>query len=190
VTNRCLRPVICAALTCCSASAAYAVPVTWQLNDFNFTSGGTATGTYTYDAASNTYSDINIVVADIPGVAFPDLLGSYQSLEPGFSASSATAFFIGNFPASSGTLRGIFAFPGMTDAGGTLPLLGGALFVPALGPGAGYSTLPGISISSIPEPTSLALGVYGLLILGRRRADAGRSRSTTATRTATTARTR
>ena len=39
---------------------AVAVPVTWTLSGVTFGDGGIATGSFAYDASSNTYSNVNI----------------------------------------------------------------------------------------------------------------------------------
>jgi hypothetical protein len=42
------------------APASFAVPLTWTLNDIVFEDGGTATGSFVYDADANSYSNIDI----------------------------------------------------------------------------------------------------------------------------------
>ena len=41
-----------------------AAPVTWTLNDVTFDDGTTATGSFVYDASTNTYSDIQVYTFD------------------------------------------------------------------------------------------------------------------------------
>lgn len=48
-------------LTLLLAGGAKAVPVMWTLQGVTLTDGGTVTGSFTYDAASNTYSNVNII---------------------------------------------------------------------------------------------------------------------------------
>jgi hypothetical protein len=43
------------------AGSAQATPVTWTLNDAAFGDGSSLTGSFVYDAATNTYSGVNIV---------------------------------------------------------------------------------------------------------------------------------
>ena len=50
-----------AALAALCSVSAYADPVLWTLSDAAFTNGGTATGSFVYDADTDVYSDINIV---------------------------------------------------------------------------------------------------------------------------------
>ena len=42
------------------SAVANGVPLIWYLSGVEFTDGGTASGSFTYDADSNTYSNINI----------------------------------------------------------------------------------------------------------------------------------
>jgi hypothetical protein len=44
-----------------SMSTAGAMPVTWDLEDVVFQNGETATGSFVYDADTNTFSNIDIV---------------------------------------------------------------------------------------------------------------------------------
>lgn len=44
----------------CVAFAAQAAPLQWTLNDVTFDDGGTASGSFVYDAAADAYSSINI----------------------------------------------------------------------------------------------------------------------------------
>ncbi|MGI9308973.1 MAG: hypothetical protein ACR2P6_06910 [Gammaproteobacteria bacterium] len=43
-----------------SASSAQAIPVEWTLNTVQFDDGGTATGSFVYDADTDTYTDFSI----------------------------------------------------------------------------------------------------------------------------------
>src|SRR5262245_23815689 len=49
-----------------TAAPAVAAPVKWTLQNVVFADGGTATGSYSYDAATNAFSDINVVTTENP----------------------------------------------------------------------------------------------------------------------------
>ena len=54
----------------------YAVPVVWTLNGVTFDDGGTASGSFTYDAGTDTYSAISMstTAGSAKGVASYDVL--------------------------------------------------------------------------------------------------------------------
>ena len=43
------------------AGSVQAAPLTWTLNDAEFEDGSSLTGSFVFDAATNIYSDVNIV---------------------------------------------------------------------------------------------------------------------------------
>jgi hypothetical protein len=130
------------------ANSAFAVPLTWILiGPPHFDDGGSATGTFTYDAVTNTYSAFNISVS-----------GGNEMLFPPFTYSPATSFLAGGTDPNSldliskepvvvppfGTQPGgtffrhlfmDFAEP-LTDAGGVIPILN------TLGQEAEFNPLP------------------------------------------------
>ena len=58
--NEVLRALAGAACAFLLAGFALAEPVVWTLNGVTFNDGGTASGSFTYDAGTNTFSSINI----------------------------------------------------------------------------------------------------------------------------------
>jgi hypothetical protein len=58
------------------STTAYAIPVTWTLDSVTFDDGGVAFGSYTYDAVSNTYTNVAITtssgVGGFPGSFYED----------------------------------------------------------------------------------------------------------------------
>jgi len=102
-----------------SSVSAYAVPVVWTLNGVTFNDSGTASGSFTYDADTNTYSAISIstTAGSNKGAA------SYDVLISGFA--TATSFRFAN-SANSGAYIGTpvldFAFSALTNAGGSVTL--------------------------------------------------------------------
>ena len=137
----CIRTIIGTAFLALSI-ASHAAPITWQLNDVTFASNqtegvgpfdGTATGSFTYDAGTNTYSNVNITTTgsgywgtDNCGDSI--LCGPYIRATDLYSTLSATS--LQATPTSSDPTNAIgyygismlFVGSGLTDAGGTVNL--------------------------------------------------------------------
>ena len=98
---------------------AHAVPVEWTLSGFNFVGGGTASGSFVYDADTNTYSSVNITTTagTIAGAAYADV-------SPGFANSATVGLFV---TTAAGDLTGtpalaLFYGAGLTNAGGAVAI--------------------------------------------------------------------
>lgn len=109
----------CAALLLTSGwlSCAQASPVLWTLTDVLFFDGGTASGSFVYDAATDTYSGVSITTTD--SLSVPN--ATYTSVVSGTDYDAALV------PSAMPDLTGqpllqlIFQFP-LTDAGGLVLL--------------------------------------------------------------------
>lgn len=121
---------------------AHAAPVTWVLNDVTFASGevsgpgpydGVATGSFTYDADTNTYSNVNITTTG-SGIWGTDncgdsvLCGTYIRATNLYAPLTSTSLQItptASDPVDSTGYYGIsFKFDSaLTNAGGTVQLL-------------------------------------------------------------------
>lgn len=120
LTFRSLITALMLVLLFCVPSIASADGVAWDLSGVTFDDGGTASGSFVYDAATNTYSSIDIITAG--GSAFGG--ATYTSLSSAFGSSST-----GTLLGSSGDLTNtalLFLTYGadLTDSGGTVPLNG------------------------------------------------------------------
>jgi len=103
------------------AGSADAVPVVWTLTGVTFTDGGTASGSFVYDASTNTYSSVNITTTPGSVITTGALL---QYVSPGFPPSS-TGFLSGasNAPNLTGTRAfALFFASALTNAGGVVNL--------------------------------------------------------------------
>lgn len=108
----------CLSLAC--SSGAFAFPVTWTLSGATFSDSGTATGSFVYDADTNTLSNWSVSVAGGNTTTFPPV--TYDTTTAGgyYSPSNATTIGV-NLSIGSRQLR----MPGtsaLSDAGGTLAI--------------------------------------------------------------------
>jgi hypothetical protein len=102
----------------CMPSIASADGITWTLSDVTFDDGGVASGSFVYDALTNTYSSIDMTTTS--GSAFAGT--TYNALS-GLFGSTSTGMLLG----ASGDLTDtdvlllLFSAP-LTDSGGTVVL--------------------------------------------------------------------
>jgi hypothetical protein len=99
-------------------AAAYAGPLTWTLSGLTFNDGGTAFGTFSYNADTNTFSSIDITTT--AGSLMPG--GQYFALSSAALASGPEDVAL----ISTNNRSQLFNFElssAMTDSGGTIPLL-------------------------------------------------------------------
>ena len=106
-----------------SSTWADGVPVTWTLSGVTFDDGGTASGSFVYNAATNTVSSINVETT--AGTTFGGT--TYVALDPGFDPLAFDIVLVPN--ASLADLTGTmyldleFPIPGLTNSGGIVGLL-------------------------------------------------------------------
>lgn len=181
------------------AGSAQAVPVQWTLQNMTFSNGSTATGSFTFDLDTNTFSDISISVTaatdytgfqaqtfnaiapssgNYYGAIFTTLPLWYDDVSAGCdenawgdkSGCGTNALVIGIYPSQ------------MTNAGGTIFTKYSYLAFcsgDACNTGSWQftsltSNLTTASITSVPEPESYAMMLAGLGVVGwmaRRRAE-------------------
>lgn len=168
------------------AGAAHAVPVVWTLNHVSFVDGATASGSFSYDAATQIYTAWNITTTPTvnpAAIGFTSLPGAAYTTNGYTNASTssylnASSFGVRNLPGPGVLQFGlVFASP-LTGAGGTVALktVGGGFESTA----SGFASRPvvagvgSVSASPVPEPASAALLLAGgAALLWRRRSASG-----------------
>jgi len=108
------------------ASPAVATPVLWNLSGVTFADGGTASGSFTYDAATGTYSSWSISVVGGTTAALPTFTYDAGSSKPTNCVAKDACFdtilattHVGDIVREIGFDHGV----PLTDAGGTLGIV-------------------------------------------------------------------
>ena len=152
-------------------ASASATPLVWTLTGVTFTDGGTASGSFMYDPATNTYSNVNITTTT--GSVRTGATYHFVSGPP----NPPSGNFILQLTVGSGNLSGTPAFAlvftglGLTNSGGTVSVLSGleAFCNDAVcsGPAAPSRTTTAGSVVGSATPTSgaPALSTWGTAAL-------------------------
>ena len=162
-----------------AASLAIAAPATWTLSGVTFADGGTASGSFAYDASTNTYSNINITTT--AGTTF-GTGATYAALNPGAASSATLLLAVPSGAVTTGTRLLAVGFPSaLTNAGGTLSLIGSGSNETTCGnsgcttaggtarlvtAGSVTSTGSGTGTQPVPTLSNVALAVLAALLLG------------------------
>ncbi|MCC5887820.1 MAG: hypothetical protein JJT88_15400 [Gammaproteobacteria bacterium] len=158
---------------------AMATPLTWTLQNFSFTDGGIATGSFTYDAINNIYTDILITTSG-GGIG-----GSTYLANPSGNCCSPSTLLVATtteqIQPGDQVLTMTFAGQPLTNEPGVVPLLTFAegtcltltetdrgnscsqVLVQRLGLAAQASVFS--EAVAVPAPATLPLLLYGLLAL-------------------------
>jgi hypothetical protein len=147
------------------ANSASAIPLTWTLMSAIFDDEGNATGTFTFDAGTGSYSDINISVAGGNTMSFPPL--TYSSANSSILPNSNQfGLLLGsNVSPERELVLSFISFPPapLTDAGGVVPITAAGTAANEFN----FSVLEGRifvqgSVSAIPGPI-VGAGLPGLI---------------------------
>jgi ethanolamine utilization protein EutP (predicted NTPase) len=108
------------------ANVASAKPVLWTLQGVTFNDGGTASGSFVYDAYTNTYSSINITTTDGTAPGPVSMAGAtYRFLDPGVVPvypRDLIAVVTATGDLSGVPVLAIVFASDLTDTAGTVPL--------------------------------------------------------------------
>lgn len=148
------------------ASAAQAVPLQWTLSGLNFTQGGSVTGSFVYDAPTDTYSNVMITTTGTVADGSFDLALTFSSNIQLLAVNAALGTDTGD-----PLIRLLFESP-LTDLGGMAPVslfqvgtcfMGGAACdsIVSLDFGRDGS----VTASAVPSPGTLPLMASSLMAL-------------------------
>jgi|GEM_PF-3464009 len=115
-TNRrlCQSILLSLAMGWLTASSLYAVPVDWIIVGLEFSDGTTASGSYTYDVDTDTFSNVNVTSTTY---------GPYDIVQPSSPGNSGFLSFAVD-PAGAGQPRLVAELSAsMTNAGGTIAII-------------------------------------------------------------------
>jgi hypothetical protein len=147
-----------------NAPPASASPILWNLVGVSFNDGETASGSFAYDAATNTYSSVNITTTTGNRVAG----ATYLFLDPAFVLNAVNLIVVPNAgPYDHFTPILFLAFnPPLMASGGTVSILfEDSVEGTCNGPGCSALNFQGTplrfvsagSVSTVPEPSSFSL---------------------------------
>ena len=152
------------------SSQAFATPIKWQLSGVQFNDGGVASGSFIFDADTNTYS--NVQISTTAGTASSGY--DYGPTGIVFKSGGGGGFDI--VSAIQSDLTGVVALalrfsPALTDDGGSAMInysLSGEFNCGSIAcatGGGGVRSVSGGSLTTVPIPASLALLGLGLIAM-------------------------
>jgi hypothetical protein len=150
---------------------ANAVPVVWHLDGVTFSDGGTASGSFTYDADTNSYSAIAITTT--AGSARSG--ASYNALNPGYLGSGAEELVVVNSADGPDFLGDPVFFPlfnsPLTNSGGTVTIRvdqveGDCADAACSLPTVPFRNITGGSVSTATTPPAAAQQIPALSLFG------------------------
>lgn len=154
-----------AGLLLCGASLACAAPVTWQLSGVSFDDGTSATGSFSDDAATDTLLSYSIGVeqGSLPAFLYTPDSASNTCLQIASGNDVCNTNYAPNelyLGASDGSqFLELYLASRLTDAGGSVAVIASDPFQAyEMAPDDyNYRLVIGGSLTSVPEPASLAL---------------------------------
>lgn len=164
----------------CGASLACAAPVTWQLSGVTFDDGTSASGSFSYDAGTDTVLSYSISVnqGTLPAFTYTGSSASNTCLHIATgngvcnTNDAPNELYLGAGDGSQ--FLELYLASALTDAGGSVAVMASDPFQSyEMAPDDyDYRLVTGGSVSSVPEPASLALmgiAFTGMVGAARRR---------------------
>src|SRR4051812_42307531 len=155
-----------ALLTLATAMPTLAKPVKWNLEDVTFQDGGTAVGSFLFDANASSAS-ASVLDFDITTTDGTVLTGVHYT--PADAAATSSGFGINLSSASLHRQLDLTTGTGLSGIGITIPLSG---FESSSGLGGGLRSLKEGGVSSVPEPSDsvmMGIGLVGVITVWVRR---------------------
>ena len=162
------------------STSSYATPVLCTIDNLNFTDGGTASGSFVYDAGTNAVSSVSIVTT--PGSLFAGT--SYLAADSPAFDDTQTIFYPVLLPDLTGSSLLVFSYmSALSDFGGTIVIDVTSQFTNTEGvcqnalctsvrrtrdflAGGSVIGVPHIVPEIVPKPGTLALFGIGLSAMG------------------------
>ena len=112
--------VVACLLVAFAATHTHAAPVRWVLQDVLFDDGGTAFGSFVYDADTNTLSDIAVTTTD--GSALAGSVYQFANFEAGILDADSVLLVAQENPTTGTPAFNMNLAEAMTNAGGTIAI--------------------------------------------------------------------
>lgn len=169
--------VLAIGLMLAGAGPALAAPITWSLFGVTLDDGGVASGTFVYDADTNTFSAVNIVTSGggQPGATFTQIGGVYGGAGLAVAASRIGVLTLSGPGVGQRNLN-LQLVSGMTNAGGLIVIRPTSAFsaevtcadAPCATPGAPLRGVSAGAVTSFPLPpaTIPTLGEWAMILFG------------------------
>lgn len=114
------RLILACALAAFTGANAEAAPIRWVLQDVLFDDGGTASGSFVYDADTNTLSAISVTTTD--GAVLLGSVYEFANFEAGLLDADSVLLVAAANPGAGTPAFNINLESAMTNAGGTISL--------------------------------------------------------------------
>lgn len=169
--------VLAVGLLLASAGSTLAAPITWSLFGVTLDDGGVASGTFVYDADTNTFSAVNIITTGggQPGAAYTQIGGVYGGAGLPVAADRVGVLTLSGPGVGQRNLN-LQLVSGMTNAGGLIVIRPTSVFsaevtcadAPCATPGAPLRGVSAGAVTSFPLPpaTIPTLGEWALILFG------------------------